>query len=146
MVLPRFGRTKVRRVEISDQVLLGDHQPVAELGQERELAGVADLIGPVDQVRAITPEATSLVVGQQLDRRGGAERARDVGAEVGRDKSTEADRVCAAQRRNRLEHIDLRSGDRAGEDPRVDDHGHRRARAPRVTKRASERTAVDPRR
>ena len=65
VVLPRLGAREVRGIVVADQVLLGQDQPVAECSQEGQIARVAQLKRPVDDIRPRTAGDRGLTIGDE---------------------------------------------------------------------------------
>ena len=104
---------------VADQVLLGQDQPVAECSEEGQIARVAQLKRPVDDIRPRTPGARGLTIGDE--RHAGSDSRRPSHTRSGhRARSRSAAPCRSARARDHLECVHVRSDRGAREDACVD--------------------------
>ncbi len=122
VALPLLHAVVVGGDPVGDEVLVRDDDPAPERQQQREVRRREDLARAVHDVGRRLRLVRRALVRQQREILDRLERGLDVGVEVGRRDDPQRDAARAAERRDELDRVDLRSRARRAERPGVDRH------------------------
>jgi hypothetical protein len=140
-VLPALGALVVVAAAVGDQVVVGDHDALAEQRQQGQVAGPEDLLRAVHDVGQ-RHAGDGLLIEHQLDRRVGLEQRQHLRRGVVGQDDAQAHRRLARERRDQIEDVGPRPRRGRAERTGIDGDAQRSKRRLGARDRAPQRPRV----